>query len=76
VPPSTATRRAAQHSPAAGAPALESLPPGGLRRGSTVSISGSVSLLLALLGAASARGAWCALVDFPRISAEAAREYR
>jgi hypothetical protein len=57
------------------APALESLLPGGLRRGSTVSVSGSVSLLLALLGAASAGGAWCALVGFPRISAEAAHEY-
>jgi hypothetical protein len=57
------------------APALTSLLPGGLRRGSTVSVSGSVSLLLALLGAASAGGAWCALVGFPRVSAEAAREY-
>ncbi len=56
-------------------PALTSLLPGGLRRGSTVSVSGSVSLLLALLGAASAGGAWCALVGFPRVSAEAAREY-
>jgi hypothetical protein len=57
------------------APALSGLLPGGLRRGSTVSVSGSVSLLLALLGAASAGGAWCALVGFPRISAEAAAEY-
>jgi hypothetical protein len=57
------------------APALTPLLPSGLRRGSTVSVSGSVSLLLALLGAASADGAWCALVGFPRISAEAAREY-
>jgi hypothetical protein len=57
------------------APALSSLLPSGLRRGSTVSVSGSVSLLLALLGAASSGGAWCALVGFPRISAESAREY-
>jgi hypothetical protein len=57
------------------AAALRSLLPGGLRRGSTVSVSGSVSLLLALLGAASSEGAWCALVGFPRISAEAAAEY-
>ena len=56
-------------------PALHELLPNGLRRGSTVSVSGSVSLLLALLGAASAAGAWCALVGFPRVSAEAAREY-
>src|SRR5581483_11972966 len=56
-------------------PALTSLLPDGLRRGSTVSVGGSVSLLLALLGTASADGAWCALVGFPPISAEAAREY-
>jgi hypothetical protein len=56
-------------------PALAALLPGGLRRGSTVSVSGSVSLLFAVLGAASAAGAWCALVGFPRISAESAREY-
>jgi hypothetical protein len=54
---------------------LSTLLPNGLRRGSTVSVSGSVSLLFALLGAASAHGAWCALVGFPRISAEAAGEY-
>jgi hypothetical protein len=55
--------------------ALAEVLPGGLRRGSTVAVSGSVSLLLATLGAASAGGAWCALVGFPRISAEAAAEY-
>jgi hypothetical protein len=56
-------------------PALAGLLPGGLRRGSTVSVSGSISLLLALIGASSAAGAWCALVGLPRISAEAAAEY-
>lgn len=56
-------------------PALSSLLPGGLRRGSTVSVTGSVSLLLSLIGAASADGAWCALVGMPAISAEAACEY-
>lgn len=56
-------------------PALLPLLPGGLRRGSTVAVGGSISLLLALLGTASADGAWCALVGFPHISAEAAREY-
>jgi hypothetical protein len=40
-----------------------------------VHVAGSVSLLLALLGAASAEGAWCALVGFPPVSAEAADEY-
>src|SRR4051812_17471834 len=53
-------------------PALATVLPNGLRRGSTVSISGSVSLLLAVLAAASAQGAWCALVGMPPISAEAA----
>lgn len=56
-------------------PALIEVLPGGLRRGSTIAVSGSMSLLLATLGAASAGGAWCALVGFPRISAEAAAEY-
>jgi len=56
-------------------PALGSVLPGGLRRGSTVTVSGSVSLLLALLGTASQNGAWCALVGFPLISAQAADEY-
>lgn len=57
------------------APALGALLPGGLRRGSTVLVTGSVSLLFALLGAASAGGAWCALVGFPPVSAEALRGY-
>lgn len=56
-------------------PPLTEVLPGGLRRGSTVAVSGSISLLLATLGAASEGGAWCALVGFPRISAEAAVEY-
>src|SRR3954469_18275782 len=60
--------------PLAVSPALRALLPGGLRRGSTVSVAGAVSFLLALLGAASAEGAWCALVGLPSISAESARE--
>jgi hypothetical protein len=56
-------------------PALAPVLPQGLRRGSTVAVSGSVSLLLAVLGAASADGAWCALVGMPPISAEAARDF-
>jgi hypothetical protein len=54
--------------------ALAGLLPAGLRRGSLMSVSGSVSLLLALLAASSGAGAWCALVGFPPISAEAAVE--
>jgi len=53
---------------------LRQLLPGGLRRGSTVAVTSSVSLLLTLLGAASAAGAWTALVGLPAISAEAAVE--
>jgi hypothetical protein len=56
-------------------PALAPVLPDGLRRGSTVAVSGSVSLLLALLAAASADGAWCAMVGMPPISAEAARDF-
>jgi len=56
-------------------PALSDVLPDGLRRGSVVSVSGSISLLLALIGAASASGAWCALIGLPRVSAEAAAEY-
>jgi hypothetical protein len=56
-------------------PALHPVLPDGLRRGSTVAVHGSLSLLFALLGAASGDGAWCALVGFPRISAEALGEY-
>jgi hypothetical protein len=53
---------------------LAELLPDGLRRGSTVAVTSSVSLLLALLGAASAGGAWTAMVGMPAISAEAAVE--
>jgi hypothetical protein len=66
-------RRAAPPLPVAAA--LAPILPDGLRRGSTVSVTGSLSLLFALIGAASAEGAWCALVGFPRVSAEAAHEY-
>lgn len=64
-------------------PALPPLPvpdglrevlPDGLRRGSTIAVTSSVSLLLALLGAPSAHGAWVAMVGMPAISAEAATE--
>lgn len=56
------------------APALRPVLPEGLRRGSTVSVTSSMSLLLALLGGPSSAGAWCALVGLPAISAEAAAE--
>jgi hypothetical protein len=73
VDPALLTLRAAPPLPIW--PALRALLPNGLPRGSTITVSGSVSLLLALLGAASAEGAWCALVGGFPISAEAAAEY-
>ncbi|MGI8880569.1 MAG: hypothetical protein ACR2KJ_08705 [Jatrophihabitans sp.] len=71
--PGGLARRAAPALPVAAA--LTPVLPEGIRRGSTITVSGSVSLLLALLGAPSAAGAWGALVGMPPISAEAAAEY-
>lgn len=51
---------------------LSQLMPHGLRRGSTIAVTSSVSLLLTLLGGPSAHGAWTAMVGMPSISAEAA----
>ncbi|MCE7000503.1 hypothetical protein LZG04_37650 [Saccharothrix sp. S26] len=50
------------------------LPWGGLRRGSTVSVRGSTSLLLALMAAATGEGCWAAVVGLPRCGALAAAE--
>ena len=48
-------------------PALRPLlPEGGVRRGSVVAVSGSTSLALALVAAASAAGSWCAAVAVGR----------
>jgi hypothetical protein len=55
-------------------PGLSEVLPHGLRRGSTIAVTSSVSLLLALLGTASGGGAWTAMVGMPAISAEAAEE--
>jgi hypothetical protein len=55
-------------------PELEPIVPDGLRRGSTVAVTSSVSLLLALLSESSAAGAWIAMVGMPTISADAAVE--
>jgi hypothetical protein len=60
-------------------PELSALLPGrGLRRGSTVAVaagrSGTVSLMLALLSAASRAGSWCAVVGLPDLGALAAEE--
>ncbi|TQM82618.1 hypothetical protein FHX81_5026 [Saccharothrix saharensis] len=50
------------------------LPWGGLRRGSTVSVRGSTSLLLALMAAATGEGCWAAVVGLPGCGALAAAE--
>jgi hypothetical protein len=55
-------------------PGLAAVLPNGLRRGSTIAVTSSVSLLLALLACPSAHGAWSAMVGMPAISAEAATE--
>ncbi|GDY29247.1 hypothetical protein GTS_08800 [Gandjariella thermophila] len=51
------------------------LPWGGLRRGSTVPVRGSTSLLLALLATATAEGSWAAVVGVPDLGLLAAREF-
>ncbi|SFQ28578.1 hypothetical protein [Amycolatopsis rubida] len=47
---------------------------GGLRRGTTVSVAGSTSLLLSLLAAPTTNGAWAALVGMPSAGIAAAAE--
>jgi hypothetical protein len=56
-------------------PVLEDLFPwGGLRRGSTVAVRGSTSLLLALLAESTAAGSWAAVVGMPNLGVLAAAE--
>jgi hypothetical protein len=56
-------------------PALAGLfPYGGLRRGSTITVSGSSSLVLALLAAVSQESGWCAEVGSPLLGSAAAVE--
>lgn len=50
------------------------LPGAGLHRGSVVVVSGSPTLTLALLAAASAAGTWCAVVGMPTLGPLAAAE--
>ncbi|GAB3579319.1 hypothetical protein GCM10027445_47700 [Amycolatopsis endophytica] len=50
------------------------LPSSGLRRGSTVAVRGSTSLLLALLAEATATGSWAAAVGMPDLGLVAAAE--
>lgn len=56
-------------------PGLKDLfPAGGLRRGSTVVVRGSASLLFALLAEATACGSWAAAVGMPDLGLAAAAE--
>lgn len=56
-------------------PALTGLFPwGGLRRGTTVSVRGSTSLLFALLAPPTGTGSWAALVGLPDLGLRAAAE--
>jgi hypothetical protein len=55
-------------------PALAPVLPGGLRRGSTLAVTSSVSLLLAVLAGPSATGAWVAMIGMPLISADSLDE--
>jgi hypothetical protein len=50
------------------------LPHGGLRRGSTMVVRGSVTVLLALLAEATAEGSWAAVVGMPDLGVLAAAE--
>lgn len=49
-------------------------PEGGLRRGSTITVSGSSSLVLALLAGVSQKPGWCAEVGSPLLGSVAAVE--
>lgn len=50
------------------------LPGGGLRRGSTVSVRGATSLVLALLAEATRNGSWAAVTGLPELGLAAAAE--
>ncbi|GAA1366067.1 hypothetical protein [Catellatospora chokoriensis] len=50
------------------------LPSQGLRRGTVVSVVGSTLLALAMLGATSEQGSWCAAVGMPDLGLAAAAE--
>ncbi|ALG13766.1 hypothetical protein AOZ06_49060 [Kibdelosporangium phytohabitans] len=49
-------------------------PWGGLRRGSTVAVRGSATVLLALLAEATAGGSWAGVIGMPRLGIVAASE--
>ena len=51
------------------------LPGGGLRCGAVYSLENSHTLLLAMLGGASAAGSWCGVVGVPDLGLESASEF-
>ncbi len=55
-------------------PLCDMLPGRGLRRGSTVAVRGSASMLFAMLAAATRAGCWCAVVGMPNLGLVAADE--
>ncbi len=55
-------------------PALAKLVPGGLRRGSTMSVAGSTALVLALLAEATREGSWATITGMPDVGVAAAAE--
>lgn len=55
-------------------PALQPLLPAGLRRGTTITVQGSMLLALTVLAGPSAAGSWCAAVGLPSLGLVAAAE--
>jgi len=55
-------------------PLCDMLPGRGLRRGSTVAVRGSTSMLFVMLAAATRAGCWCAVVGMPNLGLVAADE--
>jgi hypothetical protein len=51
------------------------LPGGGLQEGSIYSVTGSATLLMALLAGPSAAGSWCGVVGVPEFGVEAASRF-
>ncbi|SRR6266540_2754698 len=56
------------------APLVPLLPDGGLRRGTTLVVRGSMSLAMALVAEASAAGSWLAAANLPELGVAAAAE--
>jgi hypothetical protein len=67
-----AAREGGERAPLPLAASVAELLPGGLRRGTVLSVSGSTSLVLALAGEASREGSWVAIVGMPHVGLVAA----